>query len=206
FYTCASEEDVGRTRQRNKVMIEVHGGGILTPERIETADRRGLTRQYAAQYLAESEVETLLNGKLADGTEIPVYSFADFIRGIAGLPRRYAVVMDYDTARNADSGHLPVESLRDNALVIVRAGGVAEANHFVDKIAQQYTKYGNWHTFNDINAGKTHGGLLFLGYNHYSGLNGYDYLGNRGCLLVGVAPKEHVERRADAKKALESIV
>src|SRR3989338_6425566 len=180
WYTCASEEDVGTTEQGKKVMIEVHGGGILTPERIETAYQRGLTKKYAA-HLAESEVRILLKGQLADGTEIPVYSFADFRKGITDLPRRYAFVMDYAMAKSAASGHLPVESLRDNALVIVRAGGLAEANTFVDKVAQRYTNYGNRHIFNDINADETQGRVLFAGGDDDDGLYGYGslyYLGH----------------------------
>ncbi|MEK6920498.1 MAG: hypothetical protein AABX82_01340, partial [Nanoarchaeota archaeon] len=81
WYTCNQEEDVGTTLQGNKVVIEVAGGGILTPERIETAYERGLTEQRAA-YLAESEIKALLTGKLADGTEITVYSFDNFRKGI----------------------------------------------------------------------------------------------------------------------------
>ncbi|MBI5001861.1 hypothetical protein HZC31_00585 [Candidatus Woesearchaeota archaeon] len=206
WYTCASEEDVGTTEQGNKVMIEVHGGGILTPERIETAYQRRLTKQYAA-HLAESEVKDLLKGKLADQTEIPVYSFADFRKGITDLPRRYAVVMDYEMAKSVASGHFPVESLRDNALVIVRAGGVAEANAFVDKIAQRYTSYGNWHLFNAINADEAQGRVLFAGNNDYYGLVGNYSLNGNGRFLVGVAPEAHVARSADAKKSpLEGMV
>ena len=107
------------------IVIAVHGGGILTPERIETAYERKLTKQYAA-HLAESEINALLAGNLAHGTQIPIYSFADFKAGIKDKPRQYAVVMDFDTAKNAASGYLEVETLRDNPLVIVRAGGVAE--------------------------------------------------------------------------------
>lgn len=203
WYTCTSEEDVGRTPQGKKVMIEVHGGGILTPERIETAFERGLTKQYAA-HLAESEVRTLLEGKLVDGTEIPVYSFSDFKAGITDLPRRYGVVMDFDTVKSVASGYLPVESLRDNPLVIVRAGGVTEANAFVDKVSQQYTNYGNWHPFNAINSDETQGRVLFVGYNDGNGLSGDLDLLNYGRFLVGVAPEARVG--AKGRAPLEDMV
>ncbi len=205
LYTCNSEEDVGTTPQGKKVVIAVHGGGILTPERIETAYKRGLTKQYAA-HLAESEVRKLLQGTLADGTQIPVYQFSDFKSGIKDLPRQYAVVMDFAEAQKAASGHLPVESLRDNSLVIVRAGGVAEANAFVDKVAQRYTNYGNWHLFNAINSDETQGRVLFVGDDGYYGLGGNVSLSNNG-RFVGVAPEALVARSADAKKShLEGMV
>ena len=205
WYACNQEEDVGTTPQGKKVVIEVVGGGILTPERIETAYERGLTKQYAA-HLAESEIRALLEGKLANGTQIPIYSFADFKAGIKDKPRQYAVVMDYDMAKNAASGHLPVESLRDNALVIVRSGGVAEANAFVDKVAQRYTNYGNWHPFNAINSDETQGRVLFVGDDGDGGLDGYSLLYSDG-RFVGVAPEALVARSADAKKSpLEGMV
>ena len=189
WYTCVSEEDVGTTEQGNKVMIEVHGGGILTPERIETAYQRGLKKQHMA-YLEEYELRNLLKGKLADGVEIPVYSFTDFRNGIKDRPRRYAVVMDYDTAKNSASGCPSVESLRDNAVFIVRNGGVVEANAFLDKVMQRYTNYGNWHSFNAINADSAVGCLLTVTENNTglrdSGLN------RIGCFLVGVHNLENM--------------
>jgi hypothetical protein len=194
LYTCNSEEDVGITPRGNRVVITVHGGGILTPERIETAYERGLTKEYAAP-LAESEVRSLLKGKLADGTQIPVYSFADFRNGIKDLPRRYAVVMDFDMAKKVASGLVPVETLRDNPVVIVRAGGVVKANTFVYKVAEQYTKYGNWHPFNVINPSEAQGCVLFaskLDDGIFSGLD------NLGRFLVGVAP--------EARGTLESCI
>lgn len=202
WYTCNSEEDVGTTPEGNKVVIAVHGGGILTPDRIETAYKRGLTKQYAA-HLAESEVRKLLEGKLADGIQIPVYQFSDLKSGIKDKPRQYAVVMDFAEAQKAVSGHLPVESLRDNPLVIVRAGGVAEANAFVDKVAQRYTNYGNWHPFNAINADETQGRVLFVSVDLIGLLGSLSLYGNGR--FAGVAPEALDAARVDAKK-LEDMV
>ena len=199
WYTCASEEDVGTTVQGNKVMIEVHGGGISTPERIETAHEKGLTKQNAA-HLTENEVRDLLAGKLADGIQIPVYSFTDFREGVKDLPRRYAVVLDFDTAKATTSGYQDIQGLRDNPLVIMRAGGSVGANALIDYAAQRYNQYGNWHPFNAINADETQGRVLFVG-DDGSGLLGDYGLNGSGRFLVGVAPEALVGTERHAQKS-----
>ena len=103
LFTSNSEENVVRTKQGNHVVVTVHGGGIFgSPERIKklyhaSVDRNsefGYTGLFAAK-ISDTEAHNVVEGKLSDGIEIPVYQFDEFKRGIAELPRRYAVVMDW---------------------------------------------------------------------------------------------------------------
>ena len=96
WFTANSEESVVRTAQGTPVVVTVHGGGIFaTPERRERSYRadlnranpEGLTGQYAAKITA-TEARDLIDGKLPDGAEIPIYPYSVFKDGVAGLPMR----------------------------------------------------------------------------------------------------------------------
>jgi hypothetical protein len=86
WFTSNSEESVVKTPQGHHVIVAVHGGGIFaSPERFERSyhadlDRsnpEGLTGQYAAK-ITEREARDVLDGRLPDGTEIPVFPFDEF--------------------------------------------------------------------------------------------------------------------------------
>ncbi len=77
------------------MVVTVHGGGIFAmPDPFESSLRadlsrynsEGLTGQYADK-ISVTEARDVLEGKLPDGNEIPVYPFAEFKRGIAALRR-----------------------------------------------------------------------------------------------------------------------
>ena len=148
WFTVNSEENVGKTAQGKPVVIAVHGGGIFSsPERIERAYSDKLVN-YAGK-LDDKEIKDLLAGKLPDGTQIPVYSFSQFKKGISGLPRQYAVVMDFDEVRQTTSGYQNADGLKDNPLTIVRAGGVEQAATYIERAKEKHNtkNYGNWHPF-----------------------------------------------------------
>ena len=107
WFTANSEECVARTPGGNWVLVAVHGGGIFaTPERIRTlyhasVDRKselGFTGLFAGK-ISEGENRDIVDGRLPDGQQIPVYTFSDFERGIDDAPRVYAVVMDLGVAK-----------------------------------------------------------------------------------------------------------
>ena len=109
WFTSNSEESVVTTPQGQRVVVAVHGGGIYaSPERFErtyraSVDRsspEGFTGQYAGKISAR-ETSDVLKGQLPDGTEIPVFSFEEFKRGIADLPLRYGVISDFETVRKS---------------------------------------------------------------------------------------------------------
>ncbi len=160
WFTSNSEENVVTTPRGNPVVVTVHGGGIFAdPARIELSLRadlersnpEGLTGQYAAK-ISEIEAGNVLRGRLPDGSEIPVYPFSDFKRGIADLPMRYAVVMDFEMARQSKSGYEKFEVLKDDPNLIVRAGGVEPLAAYLDKARDRNdTKLmGTWHRYDRI--------------------------------------------------------
>ena len=63
----------------------------------------GYTAQFVGK-ISEQEAHDVLEGRLPDGTEVPVYPFEEFKQGISDLPIRYGVILDYELARQSLSG------------------------------------------------------------------------------------------------------
>lgn len=175
WFTANSEESVVTTPQGNRVLVVVHGGGIFArPERLERSYRadlnrsnpEGLTGQYAAKINA-TEARGLLEGKLPDGAVIPIYPYAEFNRGVAGLPMRYGVVLDFNAARKSTSGYERFEVLKRDALMIARAGGAQAAATYLDKAAARRNtrRMGSFHPLNRIDPAQPQTRLLNLGGN-----------------------------------------
>jgi hypothetical protein len=175
WFTSYSEENVVATSQGNHVVIVIHGGGIYaSPERFEkmfyaSTDHRsehGYTGQFAGK-ISEQEARDALEGKLPDGTEVPVYPFEEFKQGIADLPIRYGVALDYELARQSLSGYVEFELLKDDPNMIARTGG-AEANvAYLDKFRDRHNTQlmGHWHPFNRIDPSQPQTRILFLAGN-----------------------------------------
>ncbi len=214
WFTSNTEESVVTTNQGNRVVVAVHGGGIYaTPERFERMYRanqarsnsEGFTGDYAGKISAQ-EVRGVLEGKLPDGTEIPVYAFDEFERGIANLPRRYGVILDFDMARKSKKGFQSFDVLKDEPNMIVRAGGVEPLAAYLDKAqARHNTKLmGNFHPFDHINPDQPQTRVTFLagnnggvgsegdynyGYDSDYGIGGYAMMLNMA-RYVAVAPRD----------------
>jgi hypothetical protein len=179
-FTSNSEESVVRTAQGNHVVVVVHGGGIFaSPERfkqlyhsdVSRHCKTGFTGLFGAK-ISEREARDVVDGKLPDGAEIPVFPFDEFKRGVTDLPRRYAVVMDFEMARKSRSGNETFDGLKDDPLMIVRASGVDAATVYLDKARDRNTSsvMGSWHSFNDIDPDQPQTRVLFLG-GHEGGAN-----------------------------------
>ena len=175
WFSAYSEENVVKTPQGSHVVVTVHGGGIFSsPERFERSLRadlsryksEGLTGQYAAK-ITQAEARDVLKGYLPDGSEIPVYPFDEFKRGIADLPMRYGVVLDFDVAKNSKRGYQSFEVLKDDPNMIVRAGGVEPLAAYLDKAKDRHdTKLmGNSHSHNWIDPDQPQARILNLGGN-----------------------------------------
>ncbi len=175
WFTANSEESVVTTPQGNRVVVAVHGGGIFaSPERFEKsfyadldrANSEGITGQTAAKISAQ-EARNVLDGKLPDGTQIPVYTFKEFKRGIAELPMRYGVVLDFELAKSAKRGFESFDVLKDEANMIVRAGGVEPLAAYLDKFRDRNNTQlmGNWHPYNRIDPDQPQTRIPFLAGN-----------------------------------------
>ncbi|MDH3533269.1 MAG: hypothetical protein OEO82_10090 [Gammaproteobacteria bacterium] len=160
FFTANSEESTVTTPKGHNVAVVVHGGGIFSsPERfrhlyhadVNRTSADGFTGLFGAKIL-EREALDLLQGRLPDGTEIPVFSFDELRRGGPELPRRYAVVMDFELAQASLCGFASYEELREDPLMIVRAGGVEAAAAYLDRAKEYYATdvMGSWHRFGDV--------------------------------------------------------
>ena len=162
WFNPNSEENLVTTPQGNRVIVTIHGGGVFaTPERYEdlfraSTDRNseiGFTGLFAGK-LSQQEARGILAGRMPDGVEIPVYAFDEFSQAVDALPRRYAVVMDFKLAKNSVCGYVSFDALREDPVMIVRAGGAEAASMYLDKAqARNNTaKMGSWHPFNNIDT------------------------------------------------------
>lgn len=160
FFTSNSEESLATTPQGNHVAVLVHGGGIFArPGRfrqlyLASTDRfseDGFTGLFGGKIL-EKEAHDILEGRCPDGAEIPVFSYREFRDGTKDLPRRYAVVMDFEMARTSKCGLVSFDELKEDPLMIVRAGGVEAACAYLDKAQEYYGTdvMGSWHRFDDM--------------------------------------------------------
>ena len=221
WFSANTEETVCKTPAGHGVMVVVHGGGLFaSPERFETVYRadvnrsnaQGYTGEYAAK-ISPQEASGVLNGKLPGGEQIPVYSYREFELGIRNRPRRYAVVMDFETARDSTSGYVPFDDLKEAPLMIVRAGGGEAAAAYLDKARDRHnTKVmGNWHPYKRIDPDLPQTRVLFLtgnrdgvgteddddeiyGYDADSGLGGEACIHNTSIInvarYVAIAPRD----------------
>ncbi|MCH8100552.1 MAG: hypothetical protein IIB74_08960 [Proteobacteria bacterium] len=215
WFTSNTEESVVTTPQGNHVVVVVHGGGIFAnPARfekvyahVERASPEGLTGQLAGK-ISEIEAHNVLDGKLLDGTEFPVFAFDEFKRGIAHLPLRYGVILDFDLAKNGTRDYDSFEILKDDPNMIVRAGGVDANTAYLDKYRDRHnTKLmGTFHPYKTIDADQPQTRIPFLAGNlggtgteeEDSDLYGYDSdygIGGYACIhnmarYVAVAPHD----------------
>lgn len=216
WFTSNSEESVVTTPQGNRVVVVIHGGGIYgTPERferlyrasVERSSSEGFTGQYAGKISAR-EARDVLEGMLPNGSEIPIFPFDEFKRGVADLPIRYGIILDFETARKSTRGYEAFEILKDEPNMIARAGGVEPNIAYLDRFRDRHnTKVmGNWHPYNRIDPDQPQTRIPFLAGNQ-GGLNtegnddqdwGYDCeygMGGDACIhnmgrYIAVAPRD----------------
>ncbi len=133
---------------------------------VDRSNPEGLTGQFTGK-MTERESRDVLEGKLPNGTEAPVYPFEEFKQGIADLPIRYGVILDYELARQSLSGYVEIEVLKDDPNMIVRTGGIAANAAYLDKFQDRHnTKLmGHWHAYNRINPDEPQTRMLFLADN-----------------------------------------
>ena len=216
WFTAHSEESVVTSPQGNHVVVVIHGGGIYgKPERFErmlfaNKDEGGIhgwTDEHAGK-VSSQEARDILEGRLRDGTELPIYSFDDFRQGIADLPSRYGVTLDFELARQSLRGYETFDSLKEDPNMIARAGGVEANIAYLDRYQARHgtTRMGNWHPYNRIDPDQSQTRVMFLagndgqlrsedddfaeyGYDCDYGLGGDAYMGGMA-RYVAVAPRD----------------
>jgi hypothetical protein len=195
WYSVISEENVAIDKKglfvpRGKpVLLAVHGGGLLTADRIFQAYTDGLTPQNAAKY-SDPEFDNLLEGRLPNGETITIYTLDDVKNKRIPDPfGRYAVALDFALAQATASGYHDKGPFLANPVVLIRAGTPEHLEPYFDKAKKNHTekKVGNWHRFGEIDPSVPQGRVLFVN-NDYYGLSGDNSLYNYG-RFVGVAPE-----------------
>lgn len=188
WYCVHSEENIGIDKKGifykkdDPVLVVVHGGGILTPDRINTAIGEGLI-DGSVKY-TDQEFSKLLEGKLPDKSEIPLYNIEQITKGVDPLPHRFGVVMPYALAQETNSGYYKKDAFLENPLVIARNGGKSNLEAYFDRASDLDGDLGNNHPFNGRDASTPQGRVLFL-YSRYDGLVGSNNLSSYGW-FVGV--------------------
>jgi hypothetical protein len=172
WFTLNSEEVVTRTQKGNHVLVAIHGGGVFsTPERflklyhasVDRSSEFGFTGPFAGK-ISQREASDVLEGKLPDGSEMPVFQYEEYKSGNADLPRRYAVTLDFETARKSRNGYQDFDDLRDDPLMILRAGGAEAASAYLDKAKARGNPdtIGNWHIFDEVDPDQPQSSVLLL--------------------------------------------
>jgi hypothetical protein len=197
WYEVHTEENIGIDQKgrfysaNEPVLVVVNGGGILTPDRIMKAYDDGLISN-SARY-ENQEFDNLLDGKLADGSQIELFSFEQIKDGVSSLPHKFGVVMPYSMAQGTKSGYHQKKDFMKNPLVIARAGGLENLESYYEMAKASDGDLGCYHPFSGRDAVTPQGRVLFLN-DYYSGLDGNYDLNDNG-RFVGVAPEAPSARK-----------
>lgn len=154
IFTANSEENIGKTSQKNLVVLTIHGGGILTPKFIKKKERTVFN-------ISRKEFLNALEGKMSDGSEIPIYSFNDFKKiNLQNLPIRYGVINDFkERKKNEAYQENQISDLNEINLIIVRYGGEELKEKYLKKISK---KFENKHTLPYLCPTRSRGFFLSL--------------------------------------------
>jgi hypothetical protein len=190
WFSVQTEENIGIDESGTillsgeSALVVVHGGGILTPERIEQAYTENLING-SAKY-TNLEFADLLQGKLPDGSSIQLYTLDDIKRS-SPTERRYGIVMPFSIAQETESKYHQKDEFVENPLVVARFGGMDNIEKYFDLAKDSDQEVGNWHRFTEIDPTQAQGRVLYLNVND-NGLSGNGNLDING-RFVGVAPE-----------------
>ena len=101
-----TEEAYGKTKQGHDVVIVTHGGGILYSKVLMDDGKKtaSFKQDRLGVKITRKDITDLLDGRLPDGTYIPVISYSDLQSNELDesgknreLPPKFAIVMDADS-------------------------------------------------------------------------------------------------------------
>ena len=138
-WNALTEENSGIDREGKllragePVVVIVHGGGILTLERIVRAYEGGLTESGHAGYTIK-EFADLLNGKLPSGESIDLYHVDDVKQKKIPDPfGRYAVWIPGNNLIGRSGVYNSQQDFMENELVAARAGTLEYLEEYLEK-------------------------------------------------------------------------
>ena len=202
-FIAESEEIIGLSMAGTAVSITVHGRGLLTPERIKEEIIFGLTKtesgrsQHAVGLKAE-EVHALLDGKTPSG-EIAVYSYEDFMKNSSLLPRKYAVVRDFELRKEIPAVEQSLTTLAVLPLLRTYAGGEENLALYLGALGEYYqtARAVYSHNFHSVDVTIAQGRLL-----QTQGI--VQMLG--GCLDMSAPARFLAMRREDLEEKIDKEV
>ncbi len=187
-----TEENIGIDKsgihysRNTPVLILVSGGGLLTPERIETAYAEGLISG-SAKYTAQ-EFKNILEGKIPDGTTIPMHTLEEVKSGkITNYPHKFGIVMPYQEALGTVSGRQEKGIFMVNPLVIARSAGALDSLETYFEKAKGSDGVGSYHPFSGRDPAQPQGRVLYVNSDNDGLIGSYDL--DFDASFVGVAPE-----------------
>lgn len=191
YFDTTSEEIVGTSKGKKYVLI-VHGGGLLTADRIEKSLKEGL-HEYSAK-LTQGAFDNLLKGKISNRKVlvIPIQQLVSLNQNV--MNKKYIIIIPFEDAQKTKDTYVKIDEMYENPLAIARAGGKPRLKAYLDKLKEKYTNCGSWHRFNHCDTKVPTARLLFLGYVDGGFGCGYLYcygqfLGVRGVVKSAKEPK-----------------
>ncbi len=148
-YTTHSEENIGIDKngefyKDQQVLITVHGGGLITYEKLNKSIENK-TATGSVQH-TNPEFQNLLIGELPDGTAVELYTLNELIKATF-LPHTFGVVMPYALAKKTKPGPHTKKELVNNPLALSRCARQDYIEYFFDR-ADEYYIYKNTHKNN----------------------------------------------------------
>jgi hypothetical protein len=165
WFTANSEEMDGKLNNGKQVILEIHGGGILTQEgRLERAYADKLTAEYGAR-LSPEEVKNAIYGRLPDGTTMPVYSLAEIKRGVEPTERVFGIVLDADDAKKTQSPYLTLDDMLKSDILLARCASEKRRERYVIEALTKYNveKLGFMNRYKKENSENNQGRFLIVG-------------------------------------------
>ncbi len=163
-----SEENIIIDREKTltdsgrAILLCIHGGGLLTLDRISKLNKADLTHNDSVKYSEEESVE-ILKGKLPHGDRIKLYPVDDVLNEKISNPfGRYGVWMEFKEARQWGSGFYTENDFMNNSIVHARVGSLEYLENYFKKIS--YSQFSNRvacsHYFRNIDPRQSQGNFL----------------------------------------------